>query len=217
MNSQAIEAATQLLNEGKPWDQISREIRDEYDVRINFSDVWLEWTGGEGDVAGTSNDHFNRLVNDDIRDVAPEVVSDALRAPENVERWYLCLLANKNSVESQLATGKSEKAEKKAECEALGEDGRQEWFDFLAQHEKWRSGAIRFRGGTDVKLKEAKEAHRRLLAESPTPMLVAERNTALARVVELEGAILKHRDLVDAASEEEAVTADEDLWKKVAA
>src|SRR5690606_6390777 len=130
--------------------------------------------------------------------------------------WYLCLLANKNSVEAQLAGGKSDFAVKKAECEARGEAARQEWFDFLAQHHKWRAGAIRFRGGTDVKFKEAKQAYRRLLADSPTPALVAERNTALERVVELEAAIVRHRDLVDAADEEEAVTADEDLWRKVA-
>lgn len=212
----AVSHAVTLLKEGKPWDLIAREVKDEFDIRLNFSDAWLAWGNGEADIAGASEDHFNRLVNDDIRDVAPSVVSEALREPENVERWYLCLLANKNSVESQLASGKADRAEKKAECEALGEAGRIAWFDFLAQHEKWRSGAIRFRGGTDVKLKEAKQAFRRLLANSPTPSVVMERNAALQRVVELEAAIVKHRELVDAADEEDAVTADEDLWQKVA-
>ena len=215
--STAVDLAVELLAKGRPWDQINREVYEQTHTRVNFSDAWLQWGDGEVDIDGTSADHFNRLVNDDIREVAPQVVSDALRAPETVERWYLCLLTNKNSVESQLANGTAERAEKKAQCESLGEDGRQMWFDFLAQHEKWRAGAIRFRGGTDVKLQEAKQARRRLLAEAPTPVLTYERNEALGRVIELETAILRHRDMVDSAPEEEAVTADEELWKKVAA
>lgn len=177
-----------------------------------------------------SDETFDAYVNDDVRGYiinpedpehkerlpVPEEVTQLLRSPEHVVRWHNALLGHKSSVEAQLSNGKAERANMAALCWRKGAAGKQEWLDYVAKQEKWRAGALRFRNGVDVKLTEAKQLMRSLDVNVVVEEIAAERNEAIRRVVELETAILTHQSAVDAADEDDAITADEDLWNQVA-
>lgn len=160
------------------------------------------------DLTTVSDEEFNDYVNADIRGTADADVSAALREPDVLTRWYECLLTNKASVESQLAHNKAERADQFARTYYRGDEGKQEWASYLADQTKWRSGAIRFKNGTDVKLVEAKRRLREVQEVSETSVLIRERNEAISRANTLRQAIIGHRETVD--DEEEA--ADERLW-----
>lgn len=161
-------------------------------------------------------DEFNEYVNADVRGTAPEEISEALRQPEVVERWHNCLLSHKSNVEAQLVHGKAEKAQKFADCVRKGPAGKQEWLDYLAEQQKWRSGAIRFKNGAEVKLVEAKQYLSRYASEAPTTQLLLERNAALQRVLALEKGIINHQEAVtNAPDDDNTDEADENLWNLV--
>lgn len=163
------------------------------------------------DLTAVNDEEFNDYVNADIRGTADAEVSAALREVDVLDRWYECLLANKASVESQLAHNKAERADQFARTYYRGDEGKQEWASYLADQTKWRSGAIRFKNGTDVKLVEAKRLLREARNVSESSVLIRERNDAVSRANVLRQAIIGHRDTVD--EEEEA--ADERLWAAV--
>lgn len=160
------------------------------------------------DLLEVSDEEFNDYVNADIRGTADAQVSAGLRQSDVLDRWYNCLLANKNNVDAQLANNRAERAEKFAECTRKGSAGKQEWIDYVASQERWKSGAIRFKNGTEVKLVEAKSILRKTLAETGTPVLIRERNDAVQTANRLREAITRHRDTV----EDDEVEADEALW-----
>lgn len=171
--------------------------------------IWLSTFTPESETVSLSDvpyEEFNDYVNADIRGTADEEVSEELRRPENVQRWYTCLLTNRNNVDSQLANGKAERSKMFAECVSKGSAGKQEWLDYLAAHDKWRAGAIRFKNGTEVKLAEAK-----MLARTQESVVIRERNEAIERANTLRAAILHHRDTVDELEDE----ADRILWEAV--
>lgn len=107
----------------------------------------------------TNPQEFNAQVNSDIRDQSTPDVHDALRRPENLDRWILTLTQLKRTTESQLASYRATMAEARTTI-----TDRDEWLVYKAEQERWRSNAIRFKNGTENKLDEAKYLYNESLA-----------------------------------------------------
>lgn len=135
----------------------------------------------------TNPQEFNAQVNSDIRDQASPDVHEALRQPENLDRWILTLTQLKRTTESQLASHKATVAEARCNITDQGE-----WFAFMAEQERWRSNAIRFKNGTENKLDEAKYL----------------RDSWLNALID---AINEHHDSMT-EDDMDTTTADEKLW-----
>lgn len=145
-------------------------------------------------VLSADESEFATQVNSDIRDRATPEVHAALRSPENLDRWITHLKKMKRDTESQLAANKATRAENRVEY--LERDDKEGWLKYLAQSERWRSDAIRFKNGTENKLDEAM-----LLRGS--------------LVKKLHDAILTHKEEVHAAEDADDVEigiADDKLW-----
>lgn len=136
-----------------------------------------------------SDEEFDLLVNEDVRDAADDDVVRALRSPENVDRWATSLKRAKRNMEYQLTSHEAEKAERKARLNETGT--RQQWLDYVAEKARWRANVIRVKKAVENKLDEA---------------------TALQhqQTTDLYDAIVKHREELTAT--DEWSEADERLW-----
>lgn len=139
-----------------------------------------------------SDEEFDLLVNEDVREAADEDVVRALRSPENVDRWVRSLKRAKRNMEYQLTSHEAEKAERKARLNAAGT--KQQWLDYVAEKARWRSNVIRVKKAVENKLDEA---------------------TALQnqQTADLYDAIVAHRDDIKPIGD--YGEADEILWECV--
>lgn len=160
-----------------------------------------------------TEEEFIDVINADIRGTLDTDDAAWLRAPDNVEHWYQALCSMKTDVESQLTQKRAEVMSKQSECLAKGDAGRQEWFDFKAESERWRAGAVRFKTGLEVKLAEARGLRNVRRTDRYTDLILTEREKAYREVARLRLAILTHRDHeCDERCTDEECTADNDLW-----
>ncbi len=144
----------------------------------------------------TNPQEFNAQVNSDIRDQATAEVHDALRRPENLDRWILTLIQLKRSTESQLASLKAAVSEERTKD--IYHDNREKWLAYKAKMDRRRSDVIRVKNGTENKLDEAK----------------ALRDQTMKRFLKMRDAIEAHRDAVDneKTSDAQIGAEDERLW-----
>jgi hypothetical protein len=148
-------------------------------------------------------DTFRAVVDEDIRNRAPEQVHEALRTEDLVERWYTCLLLMQTSVEGQLA---SKSADNRAEVQMFYARRDPEGaMRALAAHEQWRAGSLRFKNGVDQKLIEARSLLRRF--GKAATVMEEQRNRAGEVARSLREAIERHR-----ASTSNPTEADLALW-----
>jgi hypothetical protein len=145
-------------------------------------------------VLAMSKDAFHILVNDDIRGVAPDHLSLALREASVADRWYNALVSMKRNTESQLANDKAERAGKKAELFKLGNGGQFLWTEYVAERERWRSGAIRFKNGVEDKISEAKQVRK---SHYDSGEMAIERDILITRLAQMRLAIMEHREAVE--------------------
>lgn len=161
-----------------------------------------------------SNEEFDEMVNQDVRGTLDSSRSEALRQPENIERWYNMLLTTKRRVEVQLTANRAGQAEKQAEFLNRGEEGKILWLRYRAQNETWRKQAIWFKNGVEDRISEVKLLRSDVRSDRYTTHVAAERDTALEQVIELRTAIRRHQlATVEEKGDQEEI--DYDLWHHV--
>lgn len=149
---------------------------------------------------------FLEQINDDVRDYglgpnekrrpSDQKVYDALRSPENLERWILALKKMKRDSESQLVAKRAERAE--ARVKYLMADNKEGYLKYIAENERWRANNIRFKNGVESKLDEA--------------MTIRD-----SEIEWLRDAIVSHKDSIEASDlEDDTSSFDEELWSCVA-
>lgn len=102
-----------------------------------------------------TDEEYTKVVNDDIRGVVSEEIADWLRSDDEVEEFYDKLCSLRSDVELQLTTNKGEVHERRA-THLRQNRSEEEWHTFLAENERWKAGAIRFRNGVDNRIREVK-------------------------------------------------------------
>lgn len=105
------------------------------------------------DLSSYNERDFVDVVNKDVREVSSDEEYDALRSPALAEKWYVALLTFKRDLEYQFSTNRSNRATKYAEYKRTGDE--QQWADWLAENEHWRTGALKFYRGVERRLNEA--------------------------------------------------------------
>jgi hypothetical protein len=167
------------------------------------------------DISLLDDEAFDAIVNADIREVIEETSADALRQPESLQRWHDTLLNMKRNLEYQFATNRAERASKYAECRQIAEgDGK--WADYLAANERWRTGAMKFYRGVERRLTEAKRLLHEFERSRYTLSVADERDYVMREYATLRGAILQHKQSIEAATDDEDTGPyDELLWSYV--
>lgn len=158
---------------------------------------------------------FRSVVNDEIRGLSDPQVSQLLRGPLIVERWYHALQIMQRSVEGQLAAKKAEAKSKKAEL-LRQPNGKVQWQQYNRSANIWRAGALRFKSGLEMALFEADKLRYQISGVDRTKAALNERNLAIAEAERLKIAIRAHRDHVLGRCTEECdgdqCIADDELW-----
>lgn len=161
-----------------------------------------------------SDEAFDEIVNQDVRGTLDPVTSEAIRQPENIERWYAMLLKTKRRVEVQLTANKSEQAEKQAEYLSMGEPGKVLWLRHKAANEKWRKTAIWFKNGVEDRISDVKLMRSDVRSKKYSTYLATERDDAVDQVVRLRSAIRQHHvATVEEVGEQDDI--DNELWHLV--
>jgi excisionase family DNA binding protein len=121
---------------------------------------------------------FQDLVGRDVRGNSTPEEHALLRAAQNVQLWRDGLRAILSDLQTQFAERKATAEKFRTECFRKGESGKKEWFDYKAELDAWRGGALRFKRSVELQLAEAKrlsqehqqqdekERFRQLLVES---------------------------------------------------
>lgn len=163
-----------------------------------------------------TDDTFEDIVNKDVRGVLDPDSSARLRDPIIVDRWYNKLLVLKRSVEAQLAANGAERSERHRDFMAKGTVGKQEWFDYKAQADRWRASAVRFNSGVESKLAEARQLRSTTRGNAYVGLLEVERDDAVREVNKLRSAIRMHRDhICGSECNNDECVADDFLWSAV--
>lgn len=137
----------------------------------------------------TEKQAFMSQVNGDIRGTVSDVVSSALREPDNLDRWILALLEIKRNTESQLSTFKGEI--KKLQSQNLSEE---QITVELEKKYRWRADVIRVKNGAENRLDEAKFLKKNEISR-------------------LKKAIIKHKEsMLYAGDDEDTCQFDDELW-----
>ena len=101
-----------------------------------------------------SADPFVDVVVRDAKDQATAEEASMLRRPENAERWASELRGLMQDLDAQFANKKAANQEVRNRETNLGVPQR--WYDHLAEYERWRAGATRFKASVQQRLAEAK-------------------------------------------------------------
>lgn len=177
------------------------------------------------DLASLSDEAFRKIVDDDLRNKSSADMSQALRDPVNVDRWYSVLLAMSKSVEGQLAARKSDwdgtrsrldSAIEDAITEDLAKSFKEQKREEREKWLKWRGNIIRFKTGLDEVLAEARHVRDRHLGKVVERAVTEDKKRLERRVEILEAAIRLHHDrTLRAENDTEQEVADEELWTNV--
>lgn len=146
---------------------------------------------------GLSDDDFLAVVNADVRfdrGGLPNEAIEALRSPENVDRWHRTLLSLKRNVEAQMISKRAELAV--SYVQALDTGDMTNYLKERAVMLTWRQGACRFRNGLEDRIAEAK---------------AIQENNALSFMT-LRQAIITHKEAI-LADPDDGTDADGELWK----
>lgn len=170
----------------------------------------------------------------------PEFLARAyksLQAPEVAPRWYMVLARTAKSVDGQLAAREADFTSHRAnlraelteaqlalkEAQESGQtplspyrravaDAHIAIQDLTKEYGRQRGSTLRFKSGLDTNLIEARHAYEMTLHGMMSSIAAKERDHALQRVRELEEAIRRHRDNLDA---DDGSSIDEELWSVV--
>lgn len=186
------------------------------------------------DLAGLPDDQFRALVDADLRQNAARStirlraeLSEALRSPDNVRRWYSMLCRMAKSVDGQLAAREADFRGERARLEALaleaddaGRSGlRAQQQRLKAEHHKTKASTVRFKTGLDEVTIVAKFLLEQHLEDLFGAAVLAERDYLAGRCRRLTAAIEQHRDAVmadnavmDDLGGDDADEIDEALW-----
>lgn len=104
---------------------------------------------------------FRDLVVRESRGDATQEEQSRLRSPELIDRWIAELNSVKREIETQFSERGAEAQEKQNECWKLGREGKAAWFEFKAEHDRWRARAARVKRSLDERVTEAKQLKRR--------------------------------------------------------
>lgn len=148
-----------------------------------------------------SDDDFEGLVNQDVRGQLDSATSALLREPENVFRWYNSLNSLKKSVEAQFVVKKAELAEFR-----LVNATEDEWRQAVAEHERWKAGAVRFKTGVEKRIAEAKQLRIAVSRDEVMGRISSDLHEARGKLELYRQAIVAHKNAEDADQ------ADEDLY-----
>ena len=95
------------------------------------------------DVLGAPQERFLQYVNSDVRDQSGDEIYAALRSPEGLDRWINALRKMSRDTDSQLESDRADRSE------ALVSLSEAEHKEFLANKDRWRANAIRFKTGVE--------------------------------------------------------------------
>jgi hypothetical protein len=189
------------------------------------------------DLAGLSEEQFRAVVDADLRRrVSPDGLlsetAQALREPENVERWFATLDGIRLSVEGQLTATADEYDALRSDLEAtikrleadggsaarlqrLYDEENTMRVDYLAK----KAARERFLTGLKEHLARAESLRNEHRATRSDSLVAAERDRLRRRVERLERAIEGHRKavLADLSEDEEPERYEESLWAVLAA
>jgi hypothetical protein len=144
---------------------------------------------------------FRDLVVRESRGDATQEEQLLLRSPELIDKWIAELNSIKREIETQFSERGAEAQEKQNECWKLGREGKAAWFEFKAEHNRWRARAARVKRSLDERVTEAKQL-KRAYAQDETDRYNLQRNALNAALCFLQ---------VDANIEESAYEARDRL------
>lgn len=107
---------------------------------------------------------FEQIAARDVKGEATEEEAAWLRSEENVADFRDAVTNLLRDVDAQLTEKAAALNAYHAECHNL-EEGKQLWFDGLAQYQAWRAGAIRVKTSCQKRITELKRLARRRHAE----------------------------------------------------
>lgn len=188
-------------------------------------------------LANLSDEEFMPFVDVDLQppDRRDPEVSEALRSPEVIQRYYTMLLWKSKSTEGQLAAKEADYEARKARLEgklsiaeassvrtdstdeernrAIGRavNLRAELKTARSEYQQSRAKTLRFKTGLDMNLVQVRGAIRALDNKRLDQMIAEERNLLAQRVRELESAIDAHRQAVMSGHDGDDV--DDELWE----
>lgn len=136
-------------------------------------------------------------------DVRIDALSEALRDPEAVERWYATLCTTKRRIERQIAAKHSE---------LVSKEGDPRFADLRKAYHHWRANVIRLISTIDDRIDVARELTDRFHASARTEAIEIERNRLGQQVDSLRSAIRRHKDATE-KNFSNVTDADVDLWK----
>lgn len=160
------------------------------------------------------------------RDRTPEyqIRYAALRSPEVVDRWFMTLQRASVSMAGQLASAHEQNEAAKAalrrrmkEAELAGkhdlvDDLQIEWEELKEAYSTERAAKLRFKGGLDEWIVEARMLRDQARASMYDSIVADERNYYAAEALRYRTAIEAHRAEVT-EFEDEPLEADEKLWE----
>jgi hypothetical protein len=114
-----------------------------------------------------AEDKFKAVVEADVRDKVSDDEAAMLRQLENVPRWYNELNLLKRDIEAQFVQRKADLLDFQQGCLKRGRDGKQEFFDEKADHEAWKTGAVRWKQLIEAKMVEAKRLRAEFFKNNP--------------------------------------------------
>ena len=96
------------------------------------------------------------VVSRDVRGKSTPEEKAFLRSSEGVTLWRDALKAIRQDLETQAISRKADAETFRTACMRKGPAGKQDWFEYKAGWEAWKSSAARFRRGVEMNLAEAK-------------------------------------------------------------
>lgn len=177
-------------------------------------------------LSALDDEAFRKLVDQDLRGRSPEDVRQALRSPENVDRWFSALLAMTKSVEGQLAAKKTDWSTTRnrfqvdislASTRIQSDRLKVQLQEERERYNKWRAGILRFKTGLDEFLADARRLRDASKDSSYDRVMEDERLRLTKRIRLLEEGIRSHRDTIlsDELSDDDHEEADEELWNLI--
>lgn len=106
------------------------------------------------------------VVSRDVRGKSTSEGRAFLRSPERVSLWRDALKAIRSDLETQAISRKADAEAFRTACMRKGPEGKQDWFEYKASWDAWKSGAARFRRGVELNLAEAKRIAQGLTEEA---------------------------------------------------
>jgi DNA-binding transcriptional regulator GbsR (MarR family) len=106
------------------------------------------------------------VVSRDVRGKSTPEEQAFLRSADGVKLWRDALKAIRTDLETQAISRKADAEAFRTACMRKGPAGKQDWFEYKAGWDAWKTSAARFRRGVETNLAEAKRITRELEEEA---------------------------------------------------